>query len=586
MAGEFRQLPVKHFPRPIEKKETSEQKYWKSFEFPTVVKEYTAINHVDFCKVKPYNSVVTCSGKIQIFAPYSNEVKRTYTRNKENYYGTKYRSDGKLLVVGGESGLVQILDATSRSILRNFQGHTKPTHFCCFGKDSSHILSASDDKTIRCWDLASQKESSMIKAHKDYVRCGCTSETNSHHFVSGSYDHTVKVWDWRSSTVAVEMDHGAPVECMLMHPNGSVCLSAGSNYVKVWDMLAGGRLFHHFSNHQKTITSLRFDSDSRRLLSASLDRRVKVYNAQDNYAVIASLEYPSPILTMDISKDDQHLVVGMSDGAISLRHRPKSSTGEALAKRKRPLHPGTHQYRNRNQNSKPDPDSMVVAEKRNKKYTLPDTNLRKFQYHDALDSVLSPIHQEAPNYVVSLLLELSRRDALEIALSKRTSKSLTPMFKFLTKNIWNPAYAKQLIPITNLLLDMYSHLVGHDFSFDRLLARLRQRLGEALKNQKAMIQLSGAIEQIFSMASAAPDLGEFRSPTLLLNDTDGKTVDGDVLLVNGVDSVPLVNGVHGAASTDVVMVNGHKDAEPRPLLNGHDESSNDVDFVIGASTVG
>ena len=91
MAGEFRQLAIKQFPRPVEKKETTEQKYWKSFEFPTVVKEYTAINHVDFCEVKPFNCLVTCSGKLQVFAPYTNEVKRTYTRNKENYYGARYK---------------------------------------------------------------------------------------------------------------------------------------------------------------------------------------------------------------------------------------------------------------------------------------------------------------------------------------------------------------------------------------------------------------------------------------------------------------------------------------------------------------
>jgi len=580
MAGEFRKLPIKHFPCPVEKKETTEQKYWKSFEFPTVVKEYTAINHVDFCKIKPHHSVVTCSGKIQIFAPYTNEVKRTYTRNKENYYGTKYRSDGKLLVVGGESGLVQILDATSRSILRNFQGHTKPTHFCCFGKESAHIFSASDDKTVRCWDLASQKESLMIKAHRDYIRCGCTSDINSNHFVTGSYDHLVKIWDWRSSTVAMEMNHGAPVECVLMHPNGSVCLSAGSNYVKVWDMLAGGKLFHQFSNHQKTITTLRWDNDCRRLLSGSLDRHVKVYNAENNYAVIANLDYPSPILSMDISKDDQHLVVGMSDGAISLRHRPKQTSGEVPAKKKRPLQPGSYMYRFRNQDSQPDPGSLVITEKKHTRHTLPDRYLQKFRYHDALDAVLGPAHQESPNYIVSFLLELSRRDALEVAMSKRTSKSLTPIILFLSKNIANPSYAQILIPITNLLLDMYSHLVGQDFRFDRMISRLRNRLSDVLKDQKSLIQLGGAIEQIFSMASAAPDSGDIRSPLEpvgLLNGVSENTDSSEVITNDPVHTSDTISEVEATTmETDAVMV------------NGHDESSNDVDvdFVIGATTVG
>ena len=498
------------------------------------------------------------------------------------YIFRRYRPDGKLLVVGGESGLIQILDATSRSILRNFQGHTKATHVCCFGKDASQILSASDDKTVRCWDLASQKEASMIKpAHKDYIRCGCTCETNSQYFITGSYDHTVKVWDLRSSTTAMEMNHGAPVECVLMHPNGSVCLSAGSNNIKVWDMLAGGKLFHHFSNHQKTITSLRYDSDCRRLLSASLDRRVKVYDARDNYAVIANIEYPSPILSMDISKDDQHLVVGMSDGAISLRHRPKAKTGEAVTKMKRPLHPGTRQYKHRNQNSQPDADSMVVPDKKNKKFSEPDNLLRKFRHHDALDAVLQP--GLATSYVISFLLELSRRDALQLALTKRTSKSLTPMFQFLTKNIADPRYAKQLIPIANLVLDMYPHLIGQDFTFDRSVTALSCKLTETLVYQKAMIQLSGALEQIFSIASPAPDVGEIRCSVDLaslpdVNGTDNINGIGDVVAME-VDDVKRKR--KKVASDSSVVVNGHG----KPLTNGHHHHDDEVDFVIGASTV-
>ena len=43
----------------------------------------------------------------------------------------------------------------------------------------------------------------------------------------GSYDHTVKIWDARSSSVAMTMNHGAPVECVATHQNGSVCISSG-----------------------------------------------------------------------------------------------------------------------------------------------------------------------------------------------------------------------------------------------------------------------------------------------------------------------------------------------------------------------
>ena len=61
--------------------------------------------------------------------------------------------------------------------------------------------------------------------------------------------------------------------CVYVYLCVSVCV-IGSNIVKVWDVLAGGRLLASFSNHQKTITSLCFDGSYHRLLSASLDRCV------------------------------------------------------------------------------------------------------------------------------------------------------------------------------------------------------------------------------------------------------------------------------------------------------------------------
>ena len=89
--------------------------------------------------------------------------------------------------------------------------------------------------------------------------------------------------------------------------------------MKVWDMLAGGRLLASFSNHQKTITSLCFDGSYHRLLSAGLDRhvmsnytsllpylmhimnrQVKVYAIED-YHVKSSMSYPAAILSMAIS---------------------------------------------------------------------------------------------------------------------------------------------------------------------------------------------------------------------------------------------------------------------------------------------
>jgi U3 small nucleolar RNA-associated protein 15 len=62
---------------------------------------------------------------------------------------------------------------------------------------------------------------------QDYVRAGCVSSLSSDIVVSGSYDHTVRVWDRRKSASVMNMDHGSPVEDVLLLPNDALLVTAG-----------------------------------------------------------------------------------------------------------------------------------------------------------------------------------------------------------------------------------------------------------------------------------------------------------------------------------------------------------------------
>lgn len=39
--------------------------------------------------------------------------------------GAEFRKDGKLLVAGGDEGLVQVFDVGSRAVLRTMKGHNQ-----------------------------------------------------------------------------------------------------------------------------------------------------------------------------------------------------------------------------------------------------------------------------------------------------------------------------------------------------------------------------------------------------------------------------------------------------------------------------
>jgi len=196
----------------------------------------------------------------------------------------------------------------SRAILRTLDSHKQPVHVARFSTlDHSQVLSCSDDNTVKLWDVPSQSAIATFTSHTDYVRSGQFSTSSPHLLLTGSYDGTVRLFDSRSGEA--EMVFGrqgatssstAPVEQVLMFPSGTVVLSSAGPILRVWDLVAGGKCMRAMSNHQKTVTSLAFNSNASRLLTGSLDHMVKVYDV-GTYKVVHTMRYPAPILSLAVS---------------------------------------------------------------------------------------------------------------------------------------------------------------------------------------------------------------------------------------------------------------------------------------------
>ena len=171
---------------------------------------------------------------------------------------------------------------------------------------TTQVLSCSDDTTVKIWDVPSQTAVSTFISHTDYVRSGQFHSTNPHLVLTGSYDATVRLFDSRSGECEMVMGGTSargsttPVEQVLMFPSGTVALSSSGPILRAWDLVAGGRCTRALSNHQKTVTSLAFDSNACRLLTGGLDHMVKVYDVS-SYKVVHTMRYPASILCLGIS---------------------------------------------------------------------------------------------------------------------------------------------------------------------------------------------------------------------------------------------------------------------------------------------
>ncbi|TCD69675.1 hypothetical protein EIP91_006692 [Steccherinum ochraceum] len=520
---DYKPVVVQRHAKPAPSKHNAESRHWRQFKHPVFVKEYAPVTSVHFSASKPHRYAVTAATRVQIYAPRTQKVTKTISRFKDVARSGHIRQDGKLVIAGDDTGLIQIFDINSRAILRALDAHKQPVHVAKFSSaDQTQVLSCSDDTTVRLWDVPSQTAITTFHDHTDYVRTGQVSSNNPNLILTGSYDATVRLLDARTGECEIVMGgssgdgggkNAAPVEQVLMFPSGTVALSSAGPILRVWDLVAGGRCTRALSNHQKTITALTFNSNSSRVLTGSLDQMVKVYDV-GTYQVVHTMRYPAPVLCLAVSPDETHIAAGMSDGTLSVRRRQqKASETKAsdllgiTASRTGAYESflgalptiGQGQVKSKGKaKAVGDANEFRVESKRKKRLKEYDRLLKSFQYSAALDSVLR--QNVPPTTTFSLIQELIHRDGLRTALSGRDDVLLEPILRLLLKHITDPRFGEMVCDVAGVVIEIYTPVLGQSPLIDTLFQRLRKKVAAELRFQQDLVKAKGALEMLFASA--------------------------------------------------------------------------------------
>jgi U3 small nucleolar RNA-associated protein 15 len=463
---------------------------------------------------------VTSSTRVTIYDGATGGVRRVVGRFADKAYGARFRGDGKLLAAGGESGVVQVFDAGSRALLRQFKGHGRPVHAVEFSPDRARLASGGDDATLRLWDVGAGAQVARLAGHTDYVRCLAPSPASGDVWASGGYDHSVRLWDARAQASVAALDHGAPVEALAFFPSGALLATAGGAHVCVWDVLGGGRLLARVGGHQKTVTALavaRLGEDAGaaaglRLLTGALDGHVRVFDAS-TFQVTHASRYAAPILSLALSPTGARLAVGMADGALAVRQRRRHAPSggavggggggaEAGGRRARyapRLDASSYRYFVRGQGAPAAATDYVVAARRRAALPAYDRVLRRFRYGEALDAALAT---RRPEVVAAVVEELAARGGLGAALGGRAPGELLPLAAHLRRHACDPRYAPALGAVAHRLLDAHGGAAGRrdagGAALAAELAKLRERVAAEVRLQDALAGVRGMIEPLLS----------------------------------------------------------------------------------------
>lgn len=174
--------------------------------------------------------------------------------------------------------LTASLPTPKGKLIRVLYGHTDEVTDVTLMPDERHALSASEDGTIKMWDLENGFELTTIKDHAGPIWAIAVTP-DGRRVISASDDGTVKIWDLSEKTQLITLrGHQSQVWDVVVTSDGRRALSASEDgTIKVWDLENGNELAI-LQGHTARVTSIAVASDGQRVLSASYDHTLKIWD--------------------------------------------------------------------------------------------------------------------------------------------------------------------------------------------------------------------------------------------------------------------------------------------------------------------
>ena len=140
-----------------------------------------------------------------------------------------YSPDGRHIVSGSDDCTVRIWDVETGTVVGDpLEGHTGGVNSVAFSPDGGRIISGSDDKSIRTWDaVAGVAIGEPLMGHTKRVWSVAYSP-DGRRIISGSSDITIRIWDDMASTPARNppVGHTSEFKPISHSPDGHQIVSA------------------------------------------------------------------------------------------------------------------------------------------------------------------------------------------------------------------------------------------------------------------------------------------------------------------------------------------------------------------------
>jgi WD40 repeat protein len=209
------------------------------------------------------------------------------------------KSGTPVAITGGGDGEICIWNLTEGVLLNRLSAHSARITAISIGQYEGETLfaSASEDRTVRLWNLSTGQLWASLDAHSRAVT-GCALDGGD--LLSTSLDGTLRQTPIRellqtNETAQTSERHGAPVSACAFTPDGKRVLTASlDRELRVWET-GSGRVVRRFAGHTGNVNDCAVRADGKTVLSASSDGAVRHWDLSTGKTLRILMGHGGPV---------------------------------------------------------------------------------------------------------------------------------------------------------------------------------------------------------------------------------------------------------------------------------------------------
>jgi WD40 repeat protein len=241
-----------------------------------------------------------------------------------------FSPDGKFLITGSDDKSAKLWQLDNGRELRTLAGHSESVSSAAFSPDGRHIAVGDWDKFITLWDLASGRQlrsfggdrgvvwSIAFSPDGRWLAAGTSNKIPSDVIEEGSKDNnrSIQLWDLTNGQERLLFNGLANYSnAVAFSPDGKLLASAGGNGIKLWNVATWAEV--HFVPGNRSSGVIAFSPNGKLLVSGSTDG-LTLFNLTKGHRPISFPGVYDEVTSLAFSRSGKQLAIGAEDASVTL----------------------------------------------------------------------------------------------------------------------------------------------------------------------------------------------------------------------------------------------------------------------------